>query len=123
MHVKDGAARLRVAVPETHNPSVSRASKWVVNVPAQGEEGKVQEVEKMVRPRGYTVHGLRSIVGPHAVPLPDQQGSIVKVTEGMWEDKRGRKIDGGERRRAEIRFKKRSAERRAEREAEALANM
>lgn len=73
------------------------------------------------RPHLYKVNGLRSIAGPYAIPV--KQGSIVKVTEGMWEHKVGRKIDGGERRQAEVRFKKRSAERRAEREAEMLSNL
>ncbi|KAK0392219.1 hypothetical protein NLU13_1716 [Sarocladium strictum] len=98
-----------------------------------GEEAADKEVEKeeiqadepapdsYPRPRLYKVRGLRSIAGPYAIPV--KQGSIVKVTEGMWEHKEGRKIDGGERRRAEVRFKRRSAERRAEREAEMLGNM
>jgi hypothetical protein len=40
----------------------------------------------------------------------------LKVTEGMWEDRRGHKVDGGERRQAEVRFKRRVAERKALRE-------
>jgi hypothetical protein len=45
-------------------------------------------------------------------------GARVTVTEGMWEDKRGHKVDGGERRRDEIRFKRRVAERKALRESQ-----
>jgi hypothetical protein len=87
------------------------------------EEVKAEEPapDSYPRPRLYKVNGLRSIAGPYAIPV--KQGSIVKVTEGMWEHKEGRKIDGGERRRAEVRFKRRSAERRAEREAETLGSM
>ncbi|KAK8226393.1 IGR protein motif-domain-containing protein [Phyllosticta paracitricarpa] len=33
----------------------------------------------------------------------------IKATEGLWEDRRGHKVDGGERRRAEVRAKKRAA--------------
>ncbi|OAR01004.1 hypothetical protein LLEC1_02175, partial [Akanthomyces lecanii] len=67
----------------------------------------------------------KGVVGPggdfnYATELPGKGGAVVKITEGMWEQKQGRKIDGGERRRAETRFKKRSAERRAEREAELM---
>ncbi|KAM5342693.1 hypothetical protein ACJ41O_013659 [Fusarium nematophilum] len=127
-YVKDGEAILKVATPP---PSRLSDSKWVVNVPHEGEssaEGAAETVAaapaaELVRPRGYRVLGLKSIAGPYATPLPGLSGAVVKVTEGMWENRRGRKIDGGERRRAEVRFKKRSAERRAEREAEMMANL
>ena len=35
----------------------------------------------------------------------------VVVKEGLWEDKRGHKVDGGERRKAEVRSKRRAEER------------
>ncbi|KAG5929577.1 hypothetical protein E4U42_005392 [Claviceps africana] len=113
--VKDGEAILKVATPP---PSVVSDTKWVVNVPGDGTAVDAAAVKNLPRPKGYVVRGLRSIAGPHAMPLPSQAGAVVKVTEGMWEQRQGRKIDGGERRRAEIRFKRRSAERREEREAE-----
>ncbi|UNI19117.1 telomere length regulation protein [Purpureocillium takamizusanense] len=121
--VKDGEALLKVATPPA---AVISDARYVVNVPHQAEEEaeqKQQQPETLPRPIGYTVHGLRSIAGPYATPLPGQAGAVVKVTEGMWEQRRGRKVDGGERRQAEVRFKKRSAERRAAREAEMLAKM
>jgi hypothetical protein len=132
-YVRDGEAILKVATPP---PSALSDTKWVVNVPAEfdpeapppkaapkkTEDGEDTE-SYLVRPNGYKVVGHKTIAGPYAKPLPGVSGVVVKVTEGMWEDKQGRKIDGGERRRAETRFKKRSAERRAEREAELLANM
>ncbi|KAM0470218.1 hypothetical protein ACHAPX_010006 [Trichoderma viride] len=118
-YVKDGQALLKVATPPA---SVISDAKYVVNVP-QEEEAVIAELEVLPRPNGYTVRGLRSIAGPYAIPLAQQAGAIVKATEGMWEHRQGRKIDGGERRRAEIRFKRRSVERRAEREAEALAGL
>ncbi|KAF7553639.1 hypothetical protein G7046_g7044 [Stylonectria norvegica] len=122
-YVKDGEAILKVATPPPSNIS---DAKWVVNVPhtaEAGEEASETLPKKLVRPNGYTVSGLKAVSGPYAAPLPGLSGAVVKVTEGMWENRQGRKIDGGERRRAEVRFKKRSAERRAEREAEFLANM
>ncbi|KOS17707.1 Protein FYV4 [Escovopsis weberi] len=118
-YVKDGQALLKVATPPA---SVVSSAKYVVNMP-QGEDGALAAETILPRPSGYVVRGLKSIAGPYAIPLPEQAGAIVKVTEGMWEQRRGRKIDGGERRRAEVRFKKRSAERRAEREEEALASL
>ncbi|GAO17025.1 uncharacterized protein UV8b_03162 [Ustilaginoidea virens] len=124
-HVRDGKAILKVATPPA---SAVSDAKWVVNVPEASEEGgdgaaPAPASQSLVRPRGYAVRGLRSIAGPYATPLPGEAGAIVQVTEGMWEQRRGRKVDGGERRRAEIRFKRRSAERRAEREAEMMAKM
>ncbi|KAG6000202.1 hypothetical protein E4U54_001508 [Claviceps lovelessii] len=117
--VKDGQAILKVATPPA---SVVSDAKWVVNVPSEEEgaasDGDTATVKSLPRPKGYVVRGLKSIAGPHAMPLPEQAGAVVKVTEGMWEQRQGRKIDGGERRRAEVRFKRRSMERRAEREAE-----
>lgn len=119
-HVKDGAALLKVATPPA---SVVSDSRWVVNVPQADEQGATVSADNLPRPTGYTVRGLKSIAGPYAKVLPGEEGAVVKVTEGMWEQRRGRKIDGGERRQAEVRFKKRSAERRAEREAELLARL
>ena len=57
------------------------------------------------------------IFGPYVRVVKGTQGQvgIIEVQEGMWEHRRGRKVDGGERRKAEVRFKRRSAERRAAR--------
>lgn len=118
-YVKDGEAILKSATPPI---DVVSAMKYVVNVPHPDTTLETQP-STFVRPHGYVVRGAKSIAGPYATPLPDSSGAIVKVTEGMWEHKRGRKIDGGERRQAEVRFKKRSAERRAQREAEILASL
>lgn len=41
----------------------------------------------------------------------------LEVHEGMWEDKLGRKVDGGERKRAEVQAKRKAAERQAKLEA------
>lgn len=116
--VKDGEAILKTALPPA-----DKVEQWkcVVNVP-HPEAPPAEEPKQLIRPMGYTVRGEKTIAGPYAVPLP-HSGASVKVTEGMWEDKRGRKIDGGERRRSEVQFKKRSAERRAQREAELLARL
>ncbi|KAG7435998.1 Protein FYV4 [Fusarium oxysporum f. sp. raphani] len=132
-YVKDGQALLKVATPP---PSALSDTKWVVNVPhdftpdkkiprkaVKDSTGEEDTGSYLIRPNGYRVVGHQTIAGPFAQPISGTSGAIVKVTEGMWEDRQGRKIDGGERRRAEVRFKKRSAERRAEREAEMLANM
>ncbi|KAH7033298.1 IGR protein motif-domain-containing protein [Microdochium trichocladiopsis] len=132
-HVRDGAAELRVleieraaanaAANETAAAAVvslPKKMRFVVNVPpgtrVEDVVGTPAAAEHMSRVRGYKVEGLKTIVGPYAIPLKGQAGAKVTVTEGMWEDKLGRKIDGGERRRTEVRYKKRIQERRQERE-------
>lgn len=140
-YVRNGVAELRVKeLVDPSNPYQVR--KVVLNVPvpppaveaaAEGEatEGEAAEASESetpakadaydvngepVRVRGYKAVGAKAISGPYALPITGEIGSRVVVNEGMWEHKRGRKIDGGERRRAEVRFKQRAAERRAERE-------
>ncbi|KAI1106141.1 IGR protein motif-domain-containing protein [Jackrogersella minutella] len=115
-HVEDGKAELKILEPEPRTASDAvRPARLVVNVPA-GRAVKECALAEMSRVRGYKVQGARTIVGPYALPLKDDGGAQITVTEGMWEDKRGHKIDGGERRRVEIRYKKRIAERREMRE-------
>ncbi|KAJ5472432.1 hypothetical protein N7530_006433 [Penicillium desertorum] len=52
-------------------------------------------------------------MGPFLQPLKGSNGTAatISVQEGMWEDKRGQKVDGGERRRREVQNKKRLDER------------
>ena len=56
------------------------------------------------KPKEYKVVNGRAISGPFALPVKGTMGGVaeVKVQEGMWEDKLGKKVYGGERRRAEI---------------------
>lgn len=115
-HVKDGQAFLKIATPD---PNIIKQGRWVVNTPEDGSTPNHQ----LVRPKGYSITGASSIRGPYATPLPGGEGAVVKVTEGMWEHRRGQKVDGGERRKAEVQFKKKAAERRARREAELLARL
>ncbi|KAK0727284.1 IGR protein motif-domain-containing protein [Lasiosphaeria miniovina] len=109
-YVSNGAAELRVLELA---PTPLLRKRYVVNIPP-GK--KIEEVLRgqMMRPLGYKVRGTRTIVGPYALPKKD--GSRITVTEGMWEDRRGHKVDGGERRKAEVRFKRGVAERKARRE-------
>ena len=72
--------------------------------------------------RGQPIDGVRfrpgrGIYGSHVRVVEGSQGQvgIIEAKEGMWEHRRGHKVDGGERRKAEVRFKRRSAERRAAR--------
>ncbi|KAK2750113.1 hypothetical protein FQN57_004606 [Myotisia sp. PD_48] len=92
----------------------------LINIPP----GKLGEMSKYVpsplkRYAHYKLHSTNMIKGPYVQVLKDaaSTGAQVKVQEGMWEDKRGVKIDGGQRRQAEIRAKRRLAERKAARAA------
>ena len=130
--VVDGAAQLRIVeVPFESRTSpvgdskalLPRASaisspgmrKVIVNIAPDAEKYEHQSTNPIKKYAHMKIH-LGSIVkGPFVQPLKGTNGSavLIKATEGMWEDRRGQKVDGGERRRAEVRAKKRSAERRA----------
>ncbi|KAI0024361.1 IGR protein motif-domain-containing protein [Xylariomycetidae sp. FL0641] len=100
--------------PEQPNPG-ARPKKFVVNVPP-GRAVHECAPHELSRVTGFRVRSTGNIVGPYALPLKGGKGARVAITEGMWEDHRGHKIDGGERRRSEVRYKKRIAERRERRE-------
>ncbi|KAK8041146.1 hypothetical protein PG994_014153 [Apiospora phragmitis] len=108
----EGAAELRLL---EHDADPAHPKRYVVNVPP-GQSVEDTPVEDLSRVIGYKVEGARTIVGPYAMQLKDGEGARVTVKEGMWEDKRGRKIDGGERRRTEVKYKKRIQERKEMRE-------
>ncbi|GAW12661.1 hypothetical protein ANO14919_020310 [Xylariales sp. No.14919] len=117
-HVKDGVAHLRVLEADSTASGVDVTKtprKFVVNVPA-GRSLKACDPAELSRVQGYHVEGAKNIVGPYALPLKGSGGARITVTEGMWEDRQGHKIDGGERRRTEVRYKRRIAERREARE-------
>jgi hypothetical protein len=107
-HVENGRAELKI-LEDDSNPLYTL--RKVINVPTGQSPQEVPEGE-LVRPEGYKVQGVKTIIGPYALPAPGG-GAHVVVTEGMWEDKRGRKIDGGERRKAQVRFLRGVKERRA----------
>lgn len=128
-HVVDGTAQLRVVeVPAeiksqgNGNNSVLTSSatlspgmkRVIVNLPpdaTQYEHDSSKPLRKFAHVKVF--HGFK-IKGPFLQPIKGTNGSavLIKVQEGMWEDKLGHKVDGGERRRAEVRAKKRSEERR-----------
>ena len=115
-YVQDGKAWLGVAKYNVSDvPGGVRWEKKIVNIP-EGKRPKDVPRDQHKRVREYTVKGGRSIAGPYALKVNERLAHVT-VTEGMWEDKRGRKIDGGERRQAEVRFKRRILERKAKREA------
>ncbi|KAH1604058.1 hypothetical protein KXX21_007133 [Aspergillus fumigatus] len=130
-HVVDGAAQLRVvAVPVPGNqttggeresgPQDSSANlspgmkRMIVNLPPDATSYEHDTSRPLKKYAHMKIHRGSLIRGPFLQPIKGTNGSaaLIKVQEGMWEDRLGHKVDGGERRRAEVRAKKRSEERR-----------
>ena len=85
--------------------------KLVVNLPPEAPvEGL--KLEEMKAVGGMKVLGAHTIVGPYVQPVKGTGGSVatIEVQEGMWEVKRGQKVDGGERRKVQVRRKRRLEE-------------
>jgi len=121
--VVDGVVQVRVVeVPRDSNGAASQAEgtvtstpetrKVIVNVPP-GVEPRAIAGEQVTPIKGLRIKGAHTIIGPHVQPVKGTGGQVAQIVikEGLWEDRRGHKIDGGERRQAEIRAKRRSEER------------
>ncbi|MCJ1464692.1 hypothetical protein MMC07_003305 [Pseudocyphellaria aurata] len=125
-HVANGIAKLRVVeVPRDYDwskkdPSrigLGRKKKLVVDLPPEIAIDTVSKAE--VYPvKGFKVRGAHTIVGPYITLNKNTRGSeaTLAVCEGMWEEKRGIKVDGGERRRKQVRYERRIEENRKKRE-------
>jgi hypothetical protein len=107
----DAAASTKVTA--TLSPGMQ---KIIANIPSGAAPSDVPP-EQLTPIRGLKIKGSHTVVGPHVEPIKGSGGKVAKiqVKEGLWEDRRGRKIDGGERRQAEVRAKRRSAERKESR--------
>jgi hypothetical protein len=126
-YVKDGVAELQLVeapvaprddglemsrwsavATATHNPGTRRV---VVNVPA-GAEAPLEPLVNIRGVRGIVVKGPRTIKGSHIEAIKGSKGLKARIAlkEGIWEERRGHKVDGGERRKAETRAKRRAAE-------------
>ena len=127
-NVKDGEAELRVVevpIPRAVTPTsesantqtgLMRVKKIVVNEPAEVIEKRTEPTQ--LKPvEGMKVLGAKTIVGPYVQTVKGTGGSvaIIKVHEGMWEVRRGIKVDGGERRKVQVRRKRLLAERKMSR--------
>ena len=92
--------------------SPSAVKKIVVNLPPDVTMKNINASEvKAVD--GLKIRGAHTIVGPYVEPLKGTDGSVarLKVQEGMWEQRRGHKVDGGERRKVNVRSKRAAKER------------
>jgi hypothetical protein len=122
-HVQDGVGEVKifeVPVPESWkslNPSAEMATatrtpgmrKVAVNVPTGAETPSVP-LEKAKIIDHIKVRGKNGIEGPHVDMVKGTAGlkARIAVKEGLWEERRGHKVDGGERRKAEVRSKRRA---------------
>lgn len=85
--------------------------KFVVNAPV-GAEAPNEPPATLPRVHGVIVQGARTIKGSFVEPVKGSEGlkARIRLQEGIWEERRGHKVDGGERRKAEVRAKRRAAE-------------
>lgn len=118
--MKDGLAEVRVVeVPVSLGEARSllpKTRRIIVNEPPEAMEQKPL-LEQLKPVNMMKVKGARTIVGPFVQPVKGTSGSVatIKVQEGMWEVKRGEKVDGGERRKVQVRRKRLLEERRTTR--------
>lgn len=129
--VNDGAGEIRVFEAPVPKEWLQNGNRSAMMVTATRTPG-MRKVALNVRPGEETpavpldeakpvahvkVRGARTMAGPHIEIVKGTGGlaARISVKEGLWEEKRGRKVDGGERRKAEVRAKRRAAERKAER--------
>lgn len=137
-HVVDGAAQLRVVdVPidssaegggesesgekssmssRTASAALSPGMKRVIlNLHPEATEFDGNVPTPLKKFAHMKIYNGSKIRGPFLKPLKGANGSaaLIKNQEGMWEDRQGHKVDGGQRRQAEVRAKKRSEERSA----------
>ncbi|TAQ85856.1 hypothetical protein B7494_g5811 [Chlorociboria aeruginascens] len=116
-YVENGAAEVRVVEVPSSGFRAGTATlspgmrKVIVNVAAGGSVQNIPS-EELVPVKGLRIKGADTIVGPHVLPLKGGKSAKIEIKEGLWEDRRGRKVDGGERRQAEVRAKRRGEEKR-----------
>ncbi len=114
--VVDGTAKLAVVnVVKSSQKGLDYKKKLVVNVPIDAKDASTVTDPKPVK--GMKVRGAQTICGPYVQPVKTTGGSValIKVQEGMWEHKKGEKVDGGERRKVQVRRLRKLEEMRKER--------
>lgn len=96
----------------TLSPGMRRA---IVNLPPDATEYKHDPANPLKRFAQISIHRGSMLKGPFLLPVKGTNGSAALITaqEGMWEDKQGRKLAGGERRRDEVMTNRRREERKA----------
>jgi hypothetical protein len=103
-----GIAARSAKATATHDPGTR---KVVVNLPANAE-APVEHLETVKGVQGVVVKGAKTMKGSYVEPVKGSNGlkARIRLQEGMWEVRRGHTVDGGERRKAMVRAKRRAAE-------------
>ena len=128
--IHDGKANLKIAekvIVGEEGKGLKGVKRWVVNVPAQPPqpvedegakpESDTEPLTKLPPVAGITIKGTHGIVGPFTKLKKGTEGreAVFEVLEGMWEERRGVKVDGGERRKKHLRRQRKLEEIRKER--------
>ena len=114
--VQDSVAHVRVVElprePSQKSPAGPDAVRKIIvnlnpNTPA--DDSTIRQLKPV---EGFKVQGAHTIVGPFVQPVKGTGGSVatIRVQEGMWEQRRNQKIDGGERRKVQVRRKRKLEE-------------
>jgi len=125
-HVQDGVGEVKlfeVPVPDSWkktNTSADLATatrtpgmrKVAINIPVGADMPSVP-LEQAKPVEFVKAKGKNGLEGPHVEMIKGTEGlkARIVVKEGLWEERRGHKVDGGERRKAEVRSKRRAEER------------
>ncbi len=86
--------------------------KVIVNVGSDMKDVNDMRLRALRPVQGLKVQGAKTIVGPFVELVKGSGGSVaaIRVQEGMWEQRRGVKVDGGERRKVMVRRKRKLEE-------------
>lgn len=81
--------------------------KLPVNLPV-GQTEPTGDTSLLKKPNGIKLFMGTEVHGPYLQRVKGTKGQVgvLKVQEGLWEIRRGHTVDGGERRKAEVRFKR-----------------
>ena len=117
----DATAELRVVDVMNHETAGSQKytatsspgrKKLILNLPAGAPNPTDATVDNVKPVQGMKIVGAHRIAGPFVEPIKGTDGTVarIKIIEGMWEEKRGHKVDGGERRKEQVRYKRKLEE-------------
>ncbi|KAL8874092.1 MAG: hypothetical protein Q9174_000528 [Haloplaca sp. 1 TL-2023] len=115
-NVQDSVAHVRVVElprePSQKSPAGPDAVRRVVLNLSPSHPAEDSTIRQLRPVKGLKVQGAHTIVGPFVQPVEGTGGSVatIRVQEGMWEQRRNQKIDGGERRKVQVRRKRKLEE-------------
>ena len=100
------------SLPAASDPAMPSATETISAATATAPPPRISDAADAKPVTGLKIHHGSSIGGKGVKLVKGHQGvARLEVQEGLWEQKRGHKVDGGERRKAEVRAKRRVQER------------